>query len=215
MIMPYAKILGSSTSHVNIIKNSIQCSESTKNIKLAAETCFEKLHNGDNCVGFLKSGKNVFLCNVLSRNESSANTFTTIASNQTLFLLKVPEITPDVHISMDEFNLNTGTITGKGVSGGSHGITADDLIPGKVGQAINFHSGGRIYPAVEQPECFCSFYYCNGKMSLSFWARRSTSTSLQHVITSPSGLTVAFNRDSAGSAGWFNVKDIHVKNFGM
>ena len=35
---------------------------------------------------------------------------------------------------MDEFDLGTGIITGKKVSSGSDDITAEDLIPGKVGQ---------------------------------------------------------------------------------
>ena len=100
------------------------------------------------------------------------------------------------------------------MSGESELISADDLIPGKIGQAIHFHSGGRIYPAVDQPECFCSFYYCNGTMSLSLWARSHT-TIFQHVITprDDSGLVVAFN-DGNIPGGWFVAKGIYIENYG-
>ena len=112
---------------------------------------------------------------------------------------------------MDDFNISTGIIRGKGVSGESELISADDIISGKVGQAIHFHSKGRIYPAVEQPQCFCSFYYCNGTMSLSFWARRYTST-FEHVITPASGLSVAYGTHAEG---WFDAKEVFLEGFGM
>ena len=197
IIMPYKEIPGSS-SDISIIGNTIQCTDARADIKTCAEHCFVKNIQEENCVGFLKDGNPCFLCKVVDRAAVTANQFTTFTGNQKLYLLQNLNINPDVYISMDEFDVSSGTITGKGVSGGSVGITADDLIPGKVGQAIHF--GGRIYPAVAQPECFCSFYYCSGKMSLSFWTK-SYSTGYQEVITPQSGnpgLTVTFTSTAGG-----------------
>lgn len=91
----------------------------------------------------LEEGNNCYLCKVLNRTEVDANWFTTFTDNHELYLLKYLKVEPDIYISIDEFNLTIGTITGMGGSGGSHGITVCDLIPGKVGQAIHI-SGGRI-----------------------------------------------------------------------
>ena len=98
---------------------------------------------------------------------------------------------------MEEIDLNTSTITGQGVSGGMHGITADDIISGKKGQAIHFHGGRHIYPSVPQPECYCSFSYCNGTISISVWTRLY-STSYKEVIIPQKqiGLFVAVNGGS-------------------
>ena len=164
----------------------------------------------ENCVGFLKDGNNCFLCKVLEIDSVNSYLFTNITDDQVLYLLKSPKSKPDVAISMDHFDLNTGIITGYRVSGGSNGITANDLIPGKVGQAIHFYSGGRIYPTVEQPECFCSFYYCNGRMSVSLWARKNGGGG-EHAITQKSGLVVAF-RSTPG--GWFTTHEVHFTGFG-
>ena len=72
--------------------------------------------------------------------ESRNNLNTIISDSQVLYLLKVPEIEPNIYISMDDFNVTTGIIRGKGITGESILISADDLIPGKVGQAIHFYS---------------------------------------------------------------------------
>ena len=122
------------------------------------------------------------MCKILNRTEIDSNQSTTFTNNHKLYLLKSPKIEADMYISMDEFNLTTGITTGNRISGGSHGITADDLIPGKVGQAIHF--GGWIIPAVNQPEWFCSFHYCNGTVTVSFWARnQAPHLNSRHVIT--------------------------------
>ena len=209
VIMPYKEILGSS-SVINIIGNTIQCTDMRSNIKTCAEDCFTKHNRNENCVGFLTEGNNCSLCKVLNRTEVDANQFTAFTNNHKLYLLKSPEVEPDIYISMDDFDVSMGTITGNRVSGGSAAITANDLIPGKVGQAIHF--GGRIYPAVDQPECFCSFYCCNGTVSLSFWAK-SYSTAFTQVITPSSGnpgLTVSFG---TGSGGWFIATGIYMDGY--
>ena len=192
IMLPYQRI---SQSELNIIGNTLQCNETRSNIKTCAEECFEMENKKENCVGFLKDGNECFLCKVLDRDRVNSYLFTNITDNQVLYILKSPKHKPDIHISMDEYNLTTGTITGYRVSGGSAAISADDLIPGKVGQAIHFHSNGRIYPTVEQPECFCSFYYCNGKLSISFWARRN-STGWGQAITQLSGFVVYLRPNS-------------------
>ena len=168
VIMPYKEM---SSTDVQKIGNSIQCSDPYTNIKTCAEECFKKSSQGLNCVGFLKDGNNCSLCKILNRTEINANSYTTIVNNQTLYLIKSPKIYPKIYISMEDVDLNTSTITGQGVSGGMHGITADDIISGKKGQAIHFHGGRHIYPTTPQPECYCSFSYCNGTISLSFWMR--------------------------------------------
>ena len=200
VIMPYKEILGSS-SDINIIGNAIQCTDMRGNVKICAEDCFTKHSENENCVGFLMDGNNCSLCTVLNRTEVDTNQFSTLTNNHKIYLLKSPKIEPDIYISMDDFNLTTGIITGNRVSWGSQGITADDLITGKVGQAIHFN-GGYIKPAVDQPECFCSFHYCNGTVTVSFWAKSYT-TAFNHVITpqATSGIGVAF---ATTARAWFN-----------
>ena len=64
------------------------------------------------------------------------------------------------------------TIRGKGVTGTSSNISADDLIAeGKVGQAIYLHDGNRIILNSSKPECFCNFDLCNGTLSVSLWVQ--------------------------------------------
>ena len=210
VMMPYKEI---PSSELNITGNTIQCNETRFNIKTCAKECFEMENKKENCVGFLANENNCSLCKVLDRDGINNNLNTIISDSQVLYLLKVPEIDPNIYISMDDFNLSTGVVKGNRVKGGSTLISADDLISGKVGQAIHFHSGGRMYPAVDQPECFCSFYYCNGTMSLSLWARSYTAV-FQHVITprDDSGLVVAFN-DGKIPAGWFRAKDIYIDGY--
>ena len=204
IIMPYEKI---SSSELNTVGNTIQCNEVKHDIKSCAEECFEKENEKENCVGFLANENDCSLCKVLDRDGINNNLNKIVSDSQ-----KVPEIDPNIYISMDDFNLGTGNITGKGVSGESKIISAGDLIEGKVGQAIHFHSKGRIYPRVDQPECFCSFYYCNGTMSLSFWTRSYILFGKKHIITPPSGLTVAFR---TRAEGWFDAKGIFLEGFGM
>ena len=204
IFMPYKEI---STSELNVIGNTLQCNESRSDIQSCAEDCFKRNEIKENCVGFLKDGEDCFLCKVIDREGVNSNLYTTFNDSQMLYMLQVPKINPNIYISMEEFDLNTGTITGKGVSGASTHIAANDLIIGKVGQALHF--GGWVAPAVAQPECYCSFYYCNGTMSLSFWARSST-TAFKHVITPPSGLTVSFD---AKSAGWFRSSGVFMNGF--
>ena len=168
VIMPYKKI---PPTDVAKIENFIQCSEAYINIKTCAEECFKKASQGLNCVGLLKDGNNCYLCKFLNRTEINANFYTTITNNHVLYLIKSPKIDPNIYISMDEIDLNTSTITAQGVSGGIHGITANDIISGKKGQAIHLHGGRHIYPTVPQPECYCSYSYCNGTISLSFRIR--------------------------------------------
>ena len=154
IIMSYKEI---SSSELNIIGNTVQCNKTRLNIKMCAEECFKNNKKKENCVGFLTNENNCSLCKVLDRDGINKNLNTIVSRNQVLYLLEVPEINPNIYISMEDFNLSTGNITGKGVSGESNLISAGDLIEGKVGQAIHFHSKGRIYPRVDQPECFCSF----------------------------------------------------------
>ena len=152
----------------------------------------------------------MLLCKVLDRDGVNSYLFTNITDNQVLYILKSPKDNPNVYISMDEYNLTTRKISGYRVSGGSGSISAGNLIPGKVGQAIYFHSAARIFPTVEQPECFCSFYYCNGRLSVSFWARKN-SIGWGHGITQASGLVVIFNQKVGG---WFTTHDVHLGGFG-
>ena len=207
IIMPYKVI---SSSELNIIGNTIQCNDTRFNVKTCAEECFEMENKKENCVGFLKDGNDCFLCKVFDIEGVNSYLFTNISENQVLYILKSPKIKPDVAISMDNFDLNTGIITGYRVSGGSNGITADDLIPGKVGQAIHFHSNRRIKPVTEQPECFCNFYYCNGRLSVSFWARE-VSTNSEHAITQENGLKIILNRKAGGS---LSTRDVSLGGFG-
>ena len=204
IMLPYRRI------ELNIIGNTLQCNETRSNIKTCAEECFEMENKKENCVGFLKDVNECFLCKVLDRDGVNSYLFTNITDNQVLYILKSPKDKPDIHISMDEYNLTTRTITGYRVSGGSAAISAGDLIPGKVGQAIHFHSNGRIYPTVEQPECFCSFYYCNGRLSISFWARKN-STGWEHAITQPSGMVVILGQKLGG---WFTTHEMHLGGIG-
>ena len=192
--MPYKEI---SSVDIQKIGHSIQRSKPYINIKTCAEECFKQSSEGQNCVGLLKDGNNCYLWTILNRTEINANSYTTIANNQTLYLIQKPKIDPNVYISMEEIDLNTSTITGQGVSGGMHGITADDIISGKKGQAIHFHGGRHIYPSVPQPECYCSFSYCNGTISISGWTRLY-STSYKEVIIPQKqiGLFVAVNGGS-------------------
>ena len=212
IIMAYKEI---SSSELNIIGNTIQCNETRINIKICAGECFEKNEMKENCVGFSANENNCSLCRVLDRDEINKNLNTTVSENQVLYLLEVPKIDPNIYISMEDFNLSAGTIRGKGVSGESDLISAGDLIKGKVGQAIHFHDKGRIYARVDQPECFCSFYYCKGTMSVSFWARSTPRHQHQQVITPSSGLTVVFQAHSAHAICWFNAKGIRLTAFGV
>ena len=195
IIMSYKEI---SSSELNIITNTLQCNETRFNIKMCAEECSKNIKKKENSVGLLTKENNCSLCKVLDRDGINKNLNTIVSRNQVLYLLEVPEINPNIYISMEDFNLSTGNITGKGVSGETNLISAGDLIEGKVGQAIHFHSKGRIYLRVDQPECFCSFYYCNGTMSLSIWTRPYMLFHLKHVITPPIGLTVAFRTHAEG-----------------
>ena len=204
--MPHKEI---SSSELNIIGNTVQCNETRLNIKMCAEECFKNNKKKENCVGFLTNENNCSLCKVLDRDGINKNLI--VSRNQVLYLLEVPEVNSNIYISMEDFNLGTEGITGMGVSGESNLISAGDLIEGKVGQAIHFHSKGRIYPRVDQPECFCSFYYCNGTMSLSIWARPYMLFHLKHVITPLSGLTVA---SRTHVEGWFDAKGIFLEGFG-
>ena len=207
--MAYKEI---SSSDLNIFGNTIQCNEIRFNIKICAEDCFKKNKMKKNCVGFVANENNCSLCRVLDKDQINKNLNTIISGNQVLYLLEVPEIDPNIYISMEDFNLVTRNITGKGVSGESDLISAGDLIEGKVGQAIHFHDRGKIYPRVDEPECFCSFYYCNGTMSVSFWARVRPRHQHQQVITPPSGLTIAIN---GNAVCWFDMKGKRVRGFGM
>ena len=200
VIMPYKEIL---FSDIDKIGNSLQCSDPYTNIKSCAEVCFKRSSQGLNCVGFLNDGNGCKLCKVLSRDGVNANSYTTVNNNETLYLLKSPKIDPDIYISMEEIDLNANTITGKGVSGGLHSISANEIITGKKGQAIHFHGGRHIYTSVPQPECYCSFSYCNGTSTLSYWTR-SYSTGYQEVFTSqlPIGLTVTHSGGRYFSTFW-------------
>ena len=188
VIMPYREI---PSSDIDKIGNSLQCSDPYANIKACAEGCFKKSSQGLNCVGFLNDGNGCKLCKVLSRDEVNGNSYTIVNNSETLYLLKSPKIEADIYISMEDIDLNTNTITGKGVSGGLHSISANEIVTGKKGQAIHFHGGRHIYTSVPQPDCYCSFDYCNGTSTLSYWTR-SYSTGYQEVFTSqlPIGLSV-------------------------
>ena len=210
VIMPYKEILGSSLD-INKIGNNILCTDARENLQTCAEDCFLKDDKSENCVGFLQDGNSCYFCKVSNRTEIDSNLYTNFTSSHELYLLKSQKIEPNIYISMDEFDLSTGTIIGKGVSGGSNGITADDLIPGKVGQAIHF--GGTISPSVGQQECYCSFYYCNGTMSLSFWARTQGSYQGQSITPQAfSSLTVTVG---SLAAGWFNSEGKYLDGYGI
>ena len=105
-------------------------------------------------------------------------------SEDKLFILQSTRVDPDIYISMDDYDLSTQTIHGKGVTGTSTGIIASDLISdGKVGQAIYLHDGNRIVLDSAQPECFCNFDLCNGTLSVSFWVKSfGTTARLQSII---------------------------------
>ena len=183
ILMPYKEILGSSTG-ISIVGNTIQCSDVRENLKTCAEDCFTKNNNRENCVGLLSNATTCLLCEVLDQISINSGASTNFRSDDKLYLLQSPTIDPDIHISMDDFDLITGDIRGTGVTGTSSGIMASDLVShGKVGQAIYVHDGARMFLSVPQPECFCNFDYCNGTISASFWVRSyGTSSRLQSII---------------------------------
>ena len=110
IIMPYKS---TSSSELNIIGNTIQCNETIFSINTCAEECFKMENKKDNCVGFLANKSNCSLCKVLDRDGIKNNLSTIFSDSQVLYLLQVPEIEPNIYISMDEFNLTTGIIGGK------------------------------------------------------------------------------------------------------
>ena len=52
VILPCKKIVGSS-SDINKIGNTLQCSDMRQDIKTCAQDCYTKDDKGENCVGFL------------------------------------------------------------------------------------------------------------------------------------------------------------------
>ena len=154
--MPYKEILGSS-SDINIIGNTIQCTDMRENIKTCAEDCFAMENQGNSCVGFLVNSTVCSLCVNLNQADVNTGLSARFTTEDRLYLLTTPNIDPNIYISMDDFDLDAETITGIGVTGTSSGITRGDLISdGKVGQAIYVHNGGRMFLNVGEPECFAT-----------------------------------------------------------
>ena len=118
-------------------------------------------------------------------------------------------IEPDICLSMDDYDLSTQTLTGKGTTGTSN-ITDDDLISeGKVGQAIYLHDGNKIILDSSKPECFCNFDLCNGTLSVSFWVKSfGTSDRSQHIMRSynvSNGLTIRIERNTYEMQGVLKI----------
>ena len=198
--MPFTKILDSSKK-VNPIGNSLKCIDQWNDTRTCAEECFSNNQQRELCFGFLKRGTNCYVCEVLDASEIDAGEGTQILPEDKLYLLQTTRIDPDIYLSMDDYDLSTQTLRGKGVTGTSSNITNDDLISeGKVGQAIYLHDGNKIILDSAKPECFCNFDLCNGTLSVSFWVKSfGTSNRSQHIIRSynvSNGLTIRIERNT-------------------
>ena len=175
--MPYRKILGTSDD-VNILENTIRCTNTKQTLRECSDQCFKMKHSGQNCVGFLTSdGTTCDLC-----ETTGAGDHTPITPGHTFYLLQGEVLKPNIHIDMEGIDLVASTITGFGVSGTLVGFAEDDIGQWTKGTFLRFSSGTRLMPQVTQPECYCSAYYCNGKMTLSFWIA-PYSSDLQHIAT--------------------------------
>ena len=84
VIMPYKKILGSS-SDINLIGNTIQCEDMRKNLQTCAEDCFLKDDKSENCIEVLQDGNNCHLCKVSNRTEINSNLYTNFTSSHKLY----------------------------------------------------------------------------------------------------------------------------------
>ena len=183
--MSFTEILGSSAM-INPIGNSLKCLDQCNDTQTCAEECFSNNEQGKQCFGFLQRGTNCYLCEVLDAHEIDSREGTQILSEDKLYILQSIRINPEIYISMDDYDLSTQTLQGKGVTGTSSNITADDLISeGKIGQAIYLHDGNRIFLNSSKQECFCNFDLCNGTLSVSLWVNSfGTSNRAQHIIRS-------------------------------
>ena len=184
--MPFMEILGSS-SQINTIGISLKCANEKNETRACAVGCLTRNGQGELCVGFLQRGTTTcYLCEVLDASEIDSGEGTQIMPEDKLYILQGTRVDPDIYISMDDYDLSTQTIQGKGVTGTSSGINASDLISdGKVDQAIYLHDGNRIVLDSTQPECFCNFDLCNGTLSVSLWIKSfGTSNKVQVIIRS-------------------------------
>ena len=163
--MPFTEILGSS-SQINTIGNSLKCEDGRNETKSCAVDCLRQNGQGAKCAGFLqRNTTNCYLCEVIDASEIDSGEGTTIMSDDKLYILQSARVDPDIYISMDDYDLSTQTIQGKGVTGKSSGINASDLISdGKVGQAIYLHDGNRIVLIQQNPNASvtltCAMGHC-------------------------------------------------------
>ena len=184
--MPFTEILGSSLQ-INTIGNLLQCANERNGTKSCAVDCLRQNGQGEKCAGFLqRNTTNCYICEVLDASEIDSGEGTQIMPEDKLYILQSTRVDPDIYLSMDDYDLSSQTIQGRGVTGTSFVINASDLISdGKVGQAIYLHDKNRIILDSVQPDCFCNFELCNGTLSVSLWVKSfGTSNKDQFIIRS-------------------------------
>ena len=213
--MPFTEILGSS-SQINTIGNSLKCTNKRNGTKSCAVDCLRQNGQGEKCAGFLqRNTTNCYICEVLDASEMDSGEGTQIMPEDKLFIVQSIKIDPNIYISMDDYDLSTQTIQGKGVTGTSFGINASDLISdGKVGQAIYLHDKNRIILDSVKPKCFCNFDLCNGTLSVSLWVKSfGTSNKDQFIIRSynvSNGLVIRIERNTYEVEGVLRVPGLKV-----
>ena len=213
--MPFTEILGSS-SQINTIGNSLKCANRWNETKSCAVDCLRQNGQGEKCAGFLqRNTTNCYLCEVLDASEINSGEGIQIMPEDKLYILQSTRVDPDIYISMDDYDLSSQTIQGRGVTGTPFGINASDLISnGKVGQAIYLHDKNRIILDSVQPDCFCNFELCNGTLSVSLWIKSfGTSNKDQFIIRSfnvTSGLVIRIEKNTYELEGVLRIPGLKL-----
>ena len=168
--MPFSKISGSSTTQISKIGSTLICDEQRSSLEDCATECFERSLTNTGCPGFYKqsSQNNVCnICHVSNYSEIQANTFTTIGTNDELYLLR--SVRPDTDIEMDFDNYTETTIYGKGTEGTTMNVVDSDHVVGIKGQGIYLHGGSHVILTGSGSECWTNLDHCSSGFSASIW----------------------------------------------
>ena len=176
--MPYEKISGSSTTEINKRGSTLTCNEQINSLKDCAIECFDRSLTNTGCPGFFwdtTQNEVCYLCHVSNITEVQGSSFTTIETNDIIYLLKSRPAEADVSVNFDSHSGNA--IPATGTEGTTTNVVEEDFVSGIKGTGLYLHDGGRVALTGSSTECWTNIQQCTSGMTVSIWFKP---TNLNH-----------------------------------
>ena len=173
--VPEYKRMDYTNAKINFVENTIFCSEEHYHADLCAKFCLQKIRSGGRCIGFISHSNNT--CKLCEPRQSPSGSFSQINAGEAFYIFQRSHIQPDVHLNMDSSDVNTQTKNGKIIYGSAilpQLVSSVGIVDGKIGDAVHFNAKGNLNFTISEPDCFCSFAYCeNNQTSIALWIKPS------------------------------------------